>query len=283
MIIWLASYPKSGNTWLRAFITSLIYPKNKDNILNNIKYIDQYPIKNHFQNLLSDFNDFNKIAKNWEISQSLINLDNKIRFFKTHHILCQIKESLFTNYQNTLGVIHIVRDPRNVITSLKHHYSLDNYDQALEFMLDYNKFSGRLDKKENLKQAEFPAWISTWKNHYNSWKSFKKNYLLIRYEDLIHNPQKNFFKISRYIGKITKIDIEKDTINNAIINCSFDKLKKIEEKEGFIESAIDKYSKTQKKFFNLGPENKWEKNLPTSIKLKIENEFKKEMEELGYL
>ena len=152
MIVWLASYPKSGNTWLRAFITSLLSKSTAENSLENMRAIRAYPLTDDFYNLLDDFSDFKKIAKNWETSQNIINLQKKIKILKTHHQLCKIDNFLFTNYKNSLATIYVVRDPRNVITSLMHHYSLKNYDEALKFIFDEHRFSGRLDKKENLKR-----------------------------------------------------------------------------------------------------------------------------------
>ena len=131
MIIWLASYPKSGNTWMRAFISSLFYKSEKNNSLENIKQIHAYPLTKDFYNLLDDFKNFEKIAENWRRSQDIINLENKIKFLKTHHILCRINNHSFTNYKNSLGLIYIIRDPRNVITSLMYHYSIEDYDNCL--------------------------------------------------------------------------------------------------------------------------------------------------------
>ena len=228
MIIWLASYPKSGNTWLRAFITSLLSKSTGENSLENMRAVRAYPLTDDFYNLLDDFSDFKKIAKNWETSQDIINLQKKIKILKTHHQLCKIDNFLFTNYKNSLATIYVVRDPRNVITSLMHHYSLKNYDEALKFIFDEHRFSGRLDKKENLKRkTEFPTYISSWQNHFNSWKNFKKNFLLIKYEDLINRPEKTFNKISKFLEIIINIKITNEKINEAIIKSSFKNLKKI--------------------------------------------------------
>ena len=283
MIVWLASYPKSGNTWLRAFITSLLSKSIEENSLANMTAIRAYPLTVDFYNLLNDFNDFKKIAENWERSQDIINLQKKIKIFKTHHQLCKINNFLFTNYKNSLATIYVVRDPRNVITSLMHHYSLKNYEDALKFIFDEHRFSGRLDKKENIKrQTEFPTYISSWQNHFNSWKNFKKNFLLIKYEDLINRPEKTFNKISKFLEIIINIKITNEKINEAIIKSSFKNLKKSEEKFGFSEAPISDLNET-KKFFNLGPKNDWKDLLPNQIRLEIEKKFQKEMMELGYL
>ena len=284
MIIWLASYPKSGNTWLRAFITSLVYKEENLNTLDKLKQIHAYPLSKDFYNLLDDFENFEEISKNWEKSQSILNLDKKIKFLKTHHILCSINNNFFTSYKNSIGVIYIVRDPRNVITSLKHHYSFKTYDDALEFMLDRNRFSGKMGKKNTYaRETEFPTYISNWKNHYNAWKNFKKNYLLIRYEDLIKNPDNKFNEISKYLCKLLKFKIDKKNIQKAILNSSFKNLKQSEEKFGFNEAPPDQITNEKKKFFNLGPDNDWETHLPNNIRKEIEINFMKEMKELNYL
>jgi hypothetical protein len=52
-----------------------------------------------------------------------VNLDKKIKFFKTHHINCKIGENSFTNNNNTLGTIYIVRDPRSLVESFSNFYN----------------------------------------------------------------------------------------------------------------------------------------------------------------
>ena len=82
MIIWLASYPKSGNTWLRLFLESLIFNEEILDI-NNIR-ISQFPQKQYFEGLVNNFDDLEEVSKNYINAQNKINLDNKIKFFKTH-------------------------------------------------------------------------------------------------------------------------------------------------------------------------------------------------------
>ena len=77
MIIWLASYPKSGNTWLRAFVASLLYGNDNKEALENIKNIRSYPLTSNFENLVTDFKDFKIISENWINSQRVINLNKK--------------------------------------------------------------------------------------------------------------------------------------------------------------------------------------------------------------
>ena len=135
MIIWLASYPKSGNTWVRSFLTSLLYNKNNEADLKSLAHIQQYPLRSHFANLVSDIDNLSELSSNWILSQKIINQDKKIKFFKTHHALCKYGDSFFTNGEVSLGAVHIVRDPRNVISSILYHYSKKNYEDAKNFLM----------------------------------------------------------------------------------------------------------------------------------------------------
>ena len=284
MIIWLASYPKSGNTWVRSFITSLLYNENNEANLKDLIHIRQYPLRSHFTNLVSDIDNLGELSSNWILSQKIINQDNKIKFFKTHHAFCKFNNSFFTNGEVSLGTVHIVRDPRNVISSILYHFSKKNYWDAKEFLFDENKAIGKkFDLKDpNVNKNIFTV-ISSWKNHYNSWKQFKKNYLLIKYEDLIQDPHKEFNKLAEYLSKLLNLKIDATKVNLAVRSNSFENLKKLEKENGFVEAIIDKETGEKKRFFNLGPENNWEKLLDLKLKEDIEKEFKTEMRELGYI
>ena len=275
MIIWLASYPKSGNTWVRLFLNKLLYSKNEPLDINNIK-IQQFPNKKNFNSFVNDLGSIDELVQNYTNAQAFINLDKKIKFLKTHSANWTSGKHKFTNYENTLGTIYIVRDPRNVITSIKNHYNKNDYEDALNFMINEKKFIGSRNVKE---EFNVPVLISSWSNHYKSWKKLDKNYILIKYENLLNDPIKEFHKISNFIKKISKKNFSDEDIKSSIDNCNFSELQKQEEETGFIENS----KKSLNKFFFLGPKNDWQKILDLKISKKIETLFKKEMIELGYL
>jgi hypothetical protein len=279
MIIWLASYPKSGNTWVRYFLASLIYSNQGKNGLDKLGYIMQYPKRDQFEKLVSNLDDFNQIKKNWINSQIKINSDNKVKIFKTHHILCSLGDDNFTDEKNTLGAIYIVRDPRNVISSILYHFNLSSTEEALNFIMEEKKFIGNMKNKINY---PLHTLIGSWKSNYNSWKNIGKNFLLVKYEDLILNPTTEFKSIANYISNIIGIKFSEEQIKNSIEESSFKNLRNIEDKNGFIESIEDPENK-KKKFFNLGPNNNWKKNLEKKFIDKIEKSFNSEMKELGYI
>ena len=282
MIIWIASYPKSGNTWMRSFLVSLMLKNDAKFKLNDLENIKQFPSKSQYTQygINIDFNNFQEVSKYWIQVQKKINFDNKVRFFKTHNALCKIGNNFFTDKENTLGVIYIVRDPRNIITSLKNHYHHTNLEESKIFMFD---------KSKGIKNATgdgkiiLPQILGSWKSHYNSWKNLNKNYLLIKYENLLYAPQEEFRKVVDYLNKVIGLRFEDEQITRAINLSSFENLKTLEKNEGFAESVKNLKTGERKKFFFLGPKNNWQKLLNTKTAHLIEEEFKNEMKELGYL
>ena len=279
MIIWLASYPKSGNTWVRYFLASLIYSNQGKSGLDKLGFIMQYPKRDQFEKLVTDLDDFNQIKMNWIKSQDLINADNKIKIFKTHHTLCTLDKDTFTNEKNTLGVIYIVRDPRNVISSILYHFNLSSIEEALNFIKEEKKFIGNFKNKINY---PLHTLIGSWKTNYNSWKNIGKNFLLVKYEDLILNPNTEFKKIAYHVSKIINITFSEEQIKKSVEKSSFKNLSSLEEKNGFVES-VESLENKKKKFFNLGPKNNWKEILDKKYVKEIENFFNAEMKELGYI
>ena len=276
MIIWLASYPKSGNTWVRMLIGQILSEdKNKNSFFEDLKKIYNYPERVHFKKLVNDFSNRDEIIKNWINSQNIINLKNENIILKTHNILGSFGKYSFTNYKVTEGVIYIVRDPRNIISSLKNHFFLKDINEAKEFIFEKNQWIFEKDRVD--------TFISSWNYHYKSWKTFKKNYLLIKYEDLLQNPRDQVLRICQYLEKFFKINSQKINIDQIIENSSFSNLQKIENEGKFNEGIVNQVTGEKAKFFHLGPLNNWRTMLDNKTVSDVEKNFRNEMKELGYL
>ena len=117
MFIWLASYPKSGNTLLRALLASYFFSKDGIFDFELIKNIKQFPQIGLFENLGIDVTNEKEVIKNYINVQASINKKKSIQFLKTHSYLFNIDNNPFTDLNNSLGAIYIVRDPRNVVIS----------------------------------------------------------------------------------------------------------------------------------------------------------------------
>ena len=133
------------------------------------------------------------------------------------------------------------------------------------------------------KEYSFPVMISSWNNHYNAWKKIKKNYLLIKYESLINDPEKELNRIVVYLHNINKLKIDKKKINNILKTTTFDNFKKLEDEGLFNEAILEPKTNRLKSFFNTGPNQNWTKFINGDIKNEIEKNFYKEMKELGYI
>ena len=278
MIIWIASYPKSGNTWLRSIITSLLYTTDGIFDFKLIKKIKQFPTRNQFQEFTKNFNDINEISKFWLLAQDKINLTEEIKFFKTHNLNCAVNKNSFTNKSHTLGTIYVVRDPRNLVNSIKNHYNKGNDEEAKNFLIS-KKILSRVPKDN---EADIATLLGSWSDHYNFWTKRNSNLLLIKYEDLILDTKKELERIIIYLKKFMTVEINPEKIKNILNTTSFDHLKDLENKGLFNENVYDS-KKNKIRFFNKGPNNDWTKVLDKKIQDDIEKIFYKEMKELGYI
>jgi len=137
------------------------------------------------------------------------------------------------------------------------------------------------NKKDNCHDFNF---ISDWPGHYNSWKNISFCPIkIIKYEDLLADTRNIFISILKFISKFTKLDFKEEKISNALKTTNFDNLRRIEKDENFEESIISTKTNKKVKFFNLGKDNDWRRLLDKSTILKIEEKFKKEMNELNYI
>ena len=282
MIFWIASYPKSGNTWLRTLISAYYY--SEDGVFDQklLSKIDQFPQKRYYSNFDYDKKIVTDTSKFWLKAQEIINLDKKLKFFKTHNIYGSLNNTDFSNKYNSIGAVYIIRDPRNVLTSMMNHFEM-NKDEALTFMLNEKKFTYDHFKKNDYSDFQF---ISSWEKNYKSWIKNKDFPIkLIKYEDLIDQTFYVVKDLINFINKTCKLDdnFDKSKAQNAIDSTSFEKLKKIENSHGFSESIKSKNRDNDKvPFFHLGPSNNWQNFFDTSFSDKLNAIFRETLQELQY-
>lgn len=278
MLIWLASYPKSGNTLLRSMLASYFFSPNGDFDFKLLRNIRQFPSNQFFKNLGINTNDDNEVLKNYINAQSRINKKNSIQFVKTHSGLNNVNGHNFTDLNNTLGVIYIVRDPRNLIESFSRHYQC-----SIKESLDYMINGLTLERNANHPMT----FVGSWRENYESWKKLeiKDKYFLVKYEDLIANKKATFIKILEFIKKLSgsKFLINEMKIDNVLNSTSFENMQKLEKEYGFVESATDKKTKEKITFFKLGPEVNRQNIIKNEIIKKIETVLNQDLKYFGYL
>ena len=273
MIIWLASYPKSGNTWVRLFLKSYFSDENQELDINDNIMIPSFPEPKYFEMLKIDYTKVIEIVKNWNLIQDTINLNGETNFLKTHNGMFKIRDYKFTDSNNTLGAIYIVRDPRDVAISYSHHFG-KTIEDTVESMLDPQN----VEKMEYKNKTYTHSIMGRWSDHYRSWKSYNlTDILIIRYEDLVNNPKNSFLKILKYLKSKNNGEIDLAKLDKALNETSFNNLKKKENNFGFKEKSINS------PFFRKGIIGDWKNSMKKELIIKIENAFSEEMKELGYL
>ena len=253
MIIWLASYPKSGDELVRTLLSSYIFSQDgsyNPELLNNIK---QFPDNELFKKIGVDTNNEEEMYKNYISSQKLYSDEKAIRFLKTHSCFASRKDFQFTDKHNTLGVIYIVRDPKSILSSLSNDFN-QTAQQSSEIILSH-QYLGKDIPEHCL------TYLGSWKYHYNSWKTFNKfnRYCLIKYEDLIYDTEKVFLEILKFISRMAKVKftVEKNKLQNTLKTSDLGKIQEFEKKEN--------------------------RNSDNEIIASLEKELQIEMNELNYL
>ncbi len=269
-IIWIASYPKSGNTYLRAFLSHYLYSKEQKPDFNLLKKIPKFERIETFQKVLNK----NKINKNLdylkyslEVQKKLIKkFGQKNLIYKTHYFYGSINNYNFTNNENTLLFIYIIRDPREVLISYANHNNISIDHQLKDFT------------SPNIINVIGSETIVNWSLHYKSWRSFRSvPSIFLKYEDLISNPKKNFEKLITFLSQYIDIKLDRKNLEKSIEKTSFTNLKNLENTLGFQESN----KKT--KFFRSGKIDTWKKILNKNQKNKVEKAFNSEMKRLKYI
>ena len=281
-ILWIASYPKSGNTLMRSLISSLIYSDDGHfsfPVLENIKQLDIDYFYKFVQQLNNDdYKDLNKldiISKYWEISQKK-SYDVEKRFiFKTHAANLMINNFKYTDENRSLGLIYIVRDPRDVAVS----YSYFNNAGLVKTIERLKNNRAVLVNSNN----KIIVPLSSWDNHVKSWNMLNVPKYIIRYEDLILDKKKYLLEIIDFLENTLKIKlkISKEKLSNILDSTSFTKLQKTEKETGYYAFSDKKNSDWQ--FFRKGTSNQWLSELSQLQIEDINNTFGDTMKKYKYL
>lgn len=274
-IVWLASYPKSGNTWIRMFLRNYLYNQPKPIDIN---------AKPPFEAMDSDRQDFIRanggaLPENLTASKILADLRpkahklvaNKVKglvFAKSHAMFGEHEGSLTLNMDVTAGSIYVVRNPLDIVPSFAKHYGI-SLDEAIDMMNDDGLW---LEDNDRF----VPVMMSSWQHNVYSWTIHDNpNLLVLKYEDLLRNPKKQFSRIT------TAFNLEpgnSSRLKRAIKFSDIGELRKQERQSGFRETLRE-----GNVFFGKGQSDAWRQTLSVKQVDKLVAHSGEMMEKFGYL
>ena len=281
-ILWIASYPKSGNTLVRSIISSLIYSEDgifDFPILENLK---QFDINFYFEFIKEfnqeDYKNLNRlevVSKYWALAQRRSFKKENRYIFKTHAANLMFKNLKYTDENRALGLIYIVRDPRDVTVSYS-KFRRKSIDSTINLIKNKNAVSYN-------SQNEILVPLSSWDVHIESWSLLKVPKYIVRYEDIINNRKKFIKELIYFLQNKLNINfmVNDEKISNILKTTSFDHLQKKESQTGYY--AFNHIKDKKWKFFRKGVAGQWKKDLSSQQVSEINNSFHSTMKKFAYI
>jgi hypothetical protein len=275
-IVWLASFPKSGNTWTRAFLHNLAKVLAREGGVQNINEMGRFsagePAKARFTELLghepSNDNREEIASIRHRVHERLAEEHDGLVFVKTHNALVTDRGTTTVNFAVTSGAIYIVRNPLDVAISYANHLGR-SVDEAIAMM-------GQTGAETNVNDKQVYEVFGSWSEHVGSWtrKPHPAIYVM-RYEDMLAEPQKTFAGLVQHL----LIDARRHQIAKAIEQSSFENLQQQEKEGGFLERP----ERASAAFFREGRAGQWKEVLTRAQIDRMVNDHGEQMQRFGYL
>jgi hypothetical protein len=280
-IVWLASYPKSGNTWTRTFLHNLLGQLDGDDTEHDINEINEFTTwdlaSRRYEPHLKDKIPSGKTVQDLDraeiaavrplVQAEIAAQTDGLALVKTHHALMMDRGHPTLNFQVTSGAVYLVRNPLDVAVSYSHHLNTD-IDHAILQMETQGL-------ETPMAERSVYEVYGSWSEHVASWTAKPHRAIcVLRYEDMLADPREAFSKLANHLllhPTPTQLDI-------AIARSSFEKLKAQEEKNGFREKP-----EFAKQFFRKGEAGEWRETLTRRQVRRIVKAHAAQMERFGYL
>jgi hypothetical protein len=273
-LYWLASYPKSGNTWLRVLLSNYLKNNDKPANINELVSAGAFNSEIFGEYLGVESSNLNeKQIFNYRplVYEQMAKESSEPQFLKVHDACIRNSNNrpIFTK-QATGGVFYLIRNPLEVVVSYAHHRNA-SVDKVISSMNDDEHYLGGW--KGN--SGQLPQKLLSWSNHVKSWTSESDlRVKIIRYEDMLEDTVGVFTEVVRFAG----LEFDEKRIVRAVEFSSFEKLREQEKKQGFAEKQP-----TAKSFFRKGKADSWREILTEKQIKQIISDHREMMEKFGYL
>lgn len=275
-IVWIASFPKSGNTWTRAFLHNLLKIQSGEQgeqDINEMARFSTWEINKKFYADVLGFEPSNEqrkeiAAARQRVHQRIVDEAGGLVFIKTHNALVMDRGHPTINFAVTSGAIYIVRNPLDVAISYAHHMG-KSVDAAIAQMAIPDVETPGTDT------AIYEVYGS-WSQHVWSWtRKPHRTLFVMRYEDMLADPEKSFGALARHF----LLNPRPEQLKEAIDRSSFEKLQAQEREKGFRERP----EVSDQNFFREGRAGQWKGVLTKAQIDRIVRDHGKQMQRFGYL
>lgn len=272
-LVWLASYPKSGNTWMRLFLENYFRnDRQPANINEAWRFCFDESKPNWYEPYAGgrptpDLSPEEIAGIRPRAQRDIANSVPGTVFVKTHNFMGEFDGQPLHNLQVTAGGIYIIRNPLDVVLSVSDHFGL-SVDGAIDFM--GTDITASLNSETNVSQV-----LSSWSVNVASWTGSPHDSLLVlRYEDMLDKPGKAFTRVTGFLSEPR----DSERVKRAVRFSSFKELRKQESSAGFIER-----SPNSERFFRKGRKNQWREGLTRDQVRRIVSEHGEQMERFKYV
>lgn len=275
-LIWLASYPKSGNTWTRTFLHNLLgVMRGEAGAGWDINQLNEFSTAAQGIRLFEEI-----IGKPWtecskdeiakcraEVQARVYERSDGLAFVKTHNALMADRGHPTVNLSITSGAVYVVRNPLDVAISYAHHLSAP-IDRAIQIM-------GRVAYETGGSERQSYELMGSWSEHVVSWSARPHRAIhVMRYEDMLAKPVETFGALARFLLLLPS----KEELGRAIAMSSFEALRGQEDEKGFREKP-----EKAERFFRVGKAEQWREQLSQAQVKRILRDHGKVMERFGYV
>ena len=271
-IIWIASYPRSGNTWVRAFISNLLDDRPPVDNRGYSRYVPHEAAAvwyKQFEGIETTPGGPQRLSieRRLQVQEELAaSMGNDAILLKTHNAIVQIEGLPLMRADITAGAVYVVRDPRDVVVSMAHTHGM-SLDDSIDFLSQKTAWIG---PKPVMGPGNMFEFLGTWSDHVRSWA--KSGAAVVRYEDLFER-----FDAFELIASFVRVYKKSADIKRSMALCSFEKLKKLEEQDRRESGRSDPL------VFRKGQAGAWKKTLTTAQAKRIEFNHADVMRRLRYL
>jgi len=274
-ILWLASYPKSGNTWTRTFLHNLfgiLEGRDEAYDINKINEFTTWDIRLAAYQRHMDVVPTNETreliaAARPKVQVDIANATQGLAIVKTHHALVDDRGHPTINFRVTAGAVYVVRNPLDVAVSFSHHMSA-----SIDTAIDHMATKGY---ETPVTERSVYEVYGSWSEHVQSWTRRPHRAIhIMRYEDMLSDAEGTFGKLTRFLLMTPTLD----QLRKAIELSSFKRLQEQEAEHGFREKPAK-----AEKFFREGRAGQWREVLTRRQIRKIVQTHHKQMSRFGYL